>query len=459
MKLIKVLNVLALLVISNFALASNWILINVGDVLSPIPNPQVEDLLASSAQSGTTLSVNLGDTSNTEAYYYQRVQIINGQVVNHGWQCQTAEDVESVGNYLVDNNASSGDFTYQVSACMNGNGCDIEAYTSGDLICSTPESTETISFAGEANTDEFSTFSDVERYKTTSEINGSSIGYSHIGVTEGQFRVNESGAATYSLPINVPKGTAGVTPQIALSYNSQGGDGYLGRGWNISGLSSISRCPKTIVQDGHIGGVTNTTNDRLCYNGQRLIKKGHADNKTIGNQTYWDSTEYITEIDSFATFHKINENTFIMETKSGELHFFGSLSDITGSDLLGNDFVSNSWKDITGSNLSSAELTDGLLKNGTTPVSWSLKAIKDIKSNYILFDYIGNDEESYINSIYYTGNLNLNAKPFAEISFNYSENQRPKAGYRVGGKVKLTKLLDSIDVEIDGELYRNYNLG
>ena len=66
-----------------------------------------------------------------------------------------------------------------------------------------------------------------------------------VGAIAGSFRVDESGAATYSIPLFTPPGTAGVVPQVALAYSSQGGDGPLGRGWSISGLSSITRCRAT----------------------------------------------------------------------------------------------------------------------------------------------------------------------------------------------------------------------
>ncbi len=68
------------------------------------------------------------------------------------------------------------------------------------------------------------------------------------GYTAGQFQVNESGAATYAIPITVSPGTAGIKPNISITYSSQGRNGLLGMGWSLGGLSTISRCPATLME-------------------------------------------------------------------------------------------------------------------------------------------------------------------------------------------------------------------
>jgi hypothetical protein len=67
-----------------------------------------------------------------------------------------------------------------------------------------------------------------------------------IGTLGGQFRVDESGAATYTVPIDLLSGIAGVTPQLALSYSSAGDNGVIGIGWNIGGLRAL------VVADQHL---------------------------------------------------------------------------------------------------------------------------------------------------------------------------------------------------------------
>jgi len=89
---------------------------------------------------------------------------------------------------------------------------------------------------------------------------------------KGEFLVNQ-GVASYNLKIAVPPGVAGMEPKLSLSYSSSAGNGYMGVGWNIDGVSSITRCSQTRATDGtsHTFGVKYNSNDRFCLDGQRLI--------------------------------------------------------------------------------------------------------------------------------------------------------------------------------------------
>src|SRR5262245_11307161 len=106
------------------------------------------------------------------------------------------------------------------------------------------------------------------------------------GSMPGSWRVTESGAAEYRIPIRVPPGIAGMEPKLALVYNSQAGNGLLGVGWSLEGLSVITRCPRTMAQDGVRGGVNYDADDRFCLDGQRLMAIS--------------ATEYRTERESFS---------------------------------------------------------------------------------------------------------------------------------------------------------------
>lgn len=51
---------------------------------------------------------------------------------------------------------------------------------------------------------------------------------STVGTIPGSFGVSATGAATYTIPINVPRGPGGLTPSLSLVYNSQSGSGAAG---------------------------------------------------------------------------------------------------------------------------------------------------------------------------------------------------------------------------------------
>ncbi len=111
------------------------------------------------------------------------------------------------------------------------------------------------------------------------------------GFTPGEFSVDQNGGANYSIPIAVPPGTAGMQPSLSLTYNSRSGNGVLGIGWTLGGLSVITRCPANTVIDGFIDGIDFEENDRFCMDGQRLI--------AISGVYGEDGTEYRTELDGF----------------------------------------------------------------------------------------------------------------------------------------------------------------
>lgn len=53
--------------------------------------------------------------------------------------------------------------------------------------------------------------------------------------------VGNDGALNYSLPVRIPAGRLGLQPSLAISYNSGGGNGLLGVGWQLEGIPAIAR--------------------------------------------------------------------------------------------------------------------------------------------------------------------------------------------------------------------------
>ncbi|RLA06077.1 MAG: hypothetical protein DRQ51_10405, partial [Gammaproteobacteria bacterium] len=95
-----------------------------------------------------------------------------------------------------------------------------------------------------------------------------------VGSLEGGAN-NHMGVMNYTLPIETPKGVNKLTPNIGLNYSSSTGGGF-----NLSGLSNISRCVATKDIDGFDGNIQFNADDRFCLDGKRLIKNSNSNYNT-----------------------------------------------------------------------------------------------------------------------------------------------------------------------------------
>ena len=252
------------------------------------------------------------------------------------------------------------------------------------------------------------------------------------GVTPGEFSVDQGGAANYTIPIAVPPGTAGMQPSLSLSYNSQSGNGLLGVSWTLGGLSVITRCNQTIVQDGINRGVQLDDNDRFCIDGHRLI--------SINGLYGADLTEYRTEIDTFIKVISLDTDSansgpekFKVWTKSGQIMEYGFTTD------------------------------SRIEAQGKLDVHvWAVSKISDTAGNYISFVYDETNSigEYLITGIQYTGNENANPSlaPYASVNFEYESREDELENYVVDSVVRVTKTLKNIKMQVDESLVRDYQL-
>lgn len=251
------------------------------------------------------------------------------------------------------------------------------------------------------------------------------------GSTVGQFNVNSAGQAEYSIPLAVPPGRAGMTPQLALSYSSSGGDGLLGHGWSISGLSMISRCAATVAQDGFRGAINFDANDRFCFDGQRLKAVAGADGAS--------GTEYRTEVESFTRVKSYGSAGngpayFSAETKSGLTMYFGT--DPSGSATQGR--------------IEATGRADVML--------WAVSRIEDKLGNAIRFVYFEDSStgEYYPQRIEYTGNGSTGFDRSVVFSYEtLSANQRAER-YVAGSKISRLSRLSAIKTYVGATLVREY---
>jgi hypothetical protein len=179
--------------------------------------------------------------------------------------------------------------------------------------------------------------------------------------TPTSFSVTDAGASSFSIPIYTPPMPGGMDVKLSLQYNSQARNGVFGVGWNLSGVSSITRCPKTIAEEGERIGVKNDATDVFCLDGQKL--------RAVAGVYGAAGTEYRTAIDSYSQIisngnHWGGPLGFTVKTKSGAIMEFGGLY---GTDLLHNSNLEHPAKKIIR--------------------VWMLRSIKDRFNNTISFTY------------------------------------------------------------------------
>jgi len=144
------------------------------------------------------------------------------------------------------------------------------------------------------------------------------------GRTPAAFEVSASGAATYRVPSWTPQGIGDVQLVLSLEYSSRSDNGVVGIGWSIGGLSTITRCNRTVAQDGRALGVALTLNDRFCYQGGQL--------KLVSGAYGQAGSVYATEVESFSRIEAIGTAgngpaSFRVTTKNGLVHEYGLSAD------------------------------------------------------------------------------------------------------------------------------------
>ncbi|WP_081426714.1 RHS repeat-associated core domain-containing protein [Sorangium cellulosum] len=254
------------------------------------------------------------------------------------------------------------------------------------------------------------------RFRTLTPADG-------IGRTPGSFTVGDSdGAAIYSIPLQVVPGRAGIQPELGILYHSDRGNGHLGVGFSLQGLSSIARCGRTYADDDTLRAVTLTPDDRFCLDGHRLV----AVSGTYGG----DGTEYRTTPDTFVKVvshggpsqqgQYTGPDSFTVYTKGGLVRTYGGGS-------------------------SSAKVLTGNVAR-----SWALQAVRDRVGNTMEIEYErvsveGGTAEHYPKEIRYGGHVS--GLPHSRsVQFEYEARPDVMTRYMHGLETKVGQRLRRIKV-------------
>ncbi len=245
-----------------------------------------------------------------------------------------------------------------------------------------------------------------------------------FGVIEGTINASMYGGATYYIPIDIPQGVQGMQPSLGIVYNSQSGNGLLGYGWNISGISTISRVGSTLYHNGIMTAADFSEYDCFMLDGQRLIFVEGSGN----------SYEYKTENDEFSKIIFTKENGYFskceVRLENGNILKYGYTND---SKLMDSD--------------------------GDNVIKWSVSSIEDRNGNTISYVYetSGANSDIYIKQIEYTSNTLAGLTAQYLIEFTYNNRFDDYHYYIAGNKVKSDRILSRIEVSRPGRPIASYD--
>ncbi|MFC4820070.1 RHS repeat-associated core domain-containing protein [Dokdonella ginsengisoli] len=272
---------------------------------------------------------------------------------------------------------------------------------------------------------------------------GADVESDKVGAIAGEFRVDEAGGASYRIPLATPPGAGGLSPSLALVYNSNGADGAFGTGFSLEGASAIVAC-RPGVETGDAAGPTAEPSE-FCLDGQRLLLV-RGTHRQVG-------AEYRTEIESFQRVrltalegigiarHDATGYVFTVQGKDGSVRTFGGAAGTVSA---------MATKGSDGSTTQAGLEPAPVQSTRYTAQAWLQTQLRDVAGNAIAFQYGAQTAtgERYLDRVNYAG---------GSVAFEYQDSGRPDVAYSVLGPRRQSKLVSGIEVKAaDGSTLRYY---
>jgi RHS repeat-associated protein len=248
-----------------------------------------------------------------------------------------------------------------------------------------------------------------------------------VGAIAGTHGVTATGGASYAIPIFIPPGTNGLAPELSLVYNSQSGDGPLGTGWGISGLSAITRVGSDDYHDGVTAPVAFTADDHFALDGQRLVPTNGGAYGDVDTEYDAEGAQFL-RVTSPQMSNACPEAFRVLE-KSCNVRWYGA--------------VGNSDAQFFG--------------NQDKPFSWHLNRVVDPYGNQVQYSYNMGLGGPHITEVRWGGTTDAFAG-VNRIEFIYGERSDMTVRKTHDLALISTSLLSWIKVYGDGELVRQYEL-
>ncbi|KQR90441.1 hypothetical protein ASG01_15110 [Chryseobacterium sp. Leaf180] len=279
--------------------------------------------------------------------------------------------------------------------------------------------------------------------------------------------VSQKGDANVSYPIVVPSGRNGVQPSLSVSYSSGAGNGWMGEGWDISGLSAITidtRWGTPKFDPTYETELYSFDGEMLVYDGNYLP---HRHNDIDPN-----SSIFTTAKQERSALMTNNKKTFFLRRNHDftKIERFGTST----SDYRWIVTSTNGSKSYYGGSESGVEENSVIRQNDNINgkiVQWALWKVEDVHKNNIKYIY----ENVSISASGVNSNLNggkyFHIKQIVYTGFNGSdgtytvdfekETSITRNDISINGKQGLKRVepykLNSIYVKYNSQIIRKYN--
>ncbi len=234
---------------------------------------------------------------------------------------------------------------------------------------------------------------------------------SSVGELSGSAFVSQ-GKSGYQVDLQLPGGINELVPSLSVSYQQGSGNGPLGLGVSLDGLSSITRCSRNEQDDGANSGLRFDDTDVYCLDGKRLF--------LVSGQLGQNGSEYRT---------KGGWQTKVVAK--------GSLSSGPDSWTI---YSADGYVTRYGSR------EDAQLTVGGHGLEWFISRQSDRFDNGIDYRYLTHEGQHYLDEIQYAD---------VSLSFNYASRPDVLSSYRFGQKQTLAQKLDTIQINRSGNALRH----
>ena len=231
-----------------------------------------------------------------------------------------------------------------------------------------------------------------------------------VGSIPIQSSVTPAGGVSYSVPVACAAGRNGLQPGISIGYNSMGGNGPVGTGWGISGLSSITRVSFNRYYNGYTAPMQLNTSDPFVLDGNRIL----ATSTTGQFETEQGNIKVVPVLYGSAVAY------FNVYYPDGKTAVYGFTS------------------------------------NQNNRMFYPITKIIDLLGNVMEFSYITRGNHYYINTITY-GKNNSNAH-YANLNFTYKTRPDITSTYYGGSQITEDYLLDKITSYSGSDVLHTYTL-